>query len=133
MSKSVDVVDATVAIEIMRLVVEAEGLAVPNAAKLDDEKEEEEMMLEAPETQHDSGQGVSNLPTGISRSKFVVFQRRFPDLMFHRDSIPMDELSIAAASWLEDGSFTRTDVENIVSHMQKINKLLVAEGEVHLI
>ena len=134
MSKSVDVVDATVAIEIMRLVVEAEGLAVPNAAKLDDEKEEEEMMLEVSETQqHDSGQGVSNLPTGISRSKFVVFQRRFPDLMFHRDSIPMDELSSAASSWLEDGSFSRTDVENILSHMQKINKLLVADGEVHLI
>jgi hypothetical protein len=134
MSKSVDIVDATVAIEIMRLVVEAEGLAVPNAAKLDDEKEEEEMMLEVSETQqHDSGQGVSNLPTGISRSKFVVFQRRFPDLMFHRDSIPMDELSSAASSWLEDGSFSRTDVENILSHMQKINKLLVADGEVHLI
>jgi hypothetical protein len=37
------------------------------------------------------------------------------------------------ASWLEDGIFTRTEVENIVSHMQKINKVLVAEGEVHLI
>ena len=70
---------------------------------------------------------------GISEDKLKVFELRLPNLMFHRDSIPMDELSSAAASWLEDGSFTRTDVDNIVSHMQKINKLLVAEGEVHLI
>ena len=70
---------------------------------------------------------------GISEDKLKVFELRLSDLMFHRDSIPMDELSSAAASWLEDGSFTRTDVENIVSHMQKINKVLVAEGEVHLI
>jgi hypothetical protein len=134
MSKSVDIVDATVAIEIMRLVVEAEGLAVPNAVELEDGNEENETMLEAPETQQNGpGPGVSNLPTGISRSKFVVFQRRFPDLMFHRGSIPMDELCSSAASWLEDGSFTRSDVENIVSHMQGINKLLVHDGEVHLI
>jgi hypothetical protein len=53
--------------------------------------------------------------------------------MFHRESIPMDELCSSAASWLEDGSFTRSDVENIVSHMQGINKLLVHDGEVHLI
>ena len=70
---------------------------------------------------------------GISEDKLKVFELRLPNLMFHRDSIPMDELSSAAASWLVDGSFTRIDVENIVSHMQKINKVLVAEGEVHLI
>ena len=69
----------------------------------------------------------------VAEDKLKVFELRLPDLMYHRDSIPMDELSSAAASWLEDGSFTRIDVENIVSHMQKINKVLVAEGEVYLI
>ena len=70
---------------------------------------------------------------GIPEDKLKVFEWRLSNLFSNRESIPMNEIYNASASWLEDSSFTRTDVKNIVSHMQQINKLLVAEGEVHLI
>lgn len=46
MSKSVDIVDATVAIDIMRFVVEAEGLGATASTKLDD-RTSENIALEA--------------------------------------------------------------------------------------
>jgi len=40
MSKSIDEIDASIAIEIMRSVVEAEGLASSNSTNIDDKAEE---------------------------------------------------------------------------------------------
>ena len=46
MSKTIDVVDSSVAIEIMRFVVEAEGLAPSSTAKHDDTPAEELALVE---------------------------------------------------------------------------------------
>jgi len=73
MSKSIDVIDASVAIEIMRFVVEAEGLASSSANI--DETSEEFALVHGGEQEHNS----SSFPVGVSRLKYTVFQQRFPE------------------------------------------------------
>lgn len=43
----------------------------------------------------------------------------FRSLMFHRESMSLEEIGQAASSWLsDDDSFEEGDVEIIVNHMQ---------------
>jgi len=51
MSKYVDIIDATVAIDIMRFVVEAEGLGATASTKLDDRTSENVALESAEEIQ----------------------------------------------------------------------------------
>ena len=57
----------------------------------------------------------------------------YRSLMFHRESISMDELAEAARSWLKDGSFSRQDLDTVVQYMENSNKLMVHDNEIHLI
>ena len=54
-------------------------------------------------------------------------------LMLHRESISMEELAEVARSWLKDGSFSRQDLDTVVQHMEKANKLMFHDDEIHLI
>jgi hypothetical protein len=54
-------------------------------------------------------------------------------LMLHRESISMEELAEVARSWLKDGSFSRQDLDTVVQYMEKSNKLMVHDDEIHLI
>lgn len=48
----------------------------------------------------------------------------FCSLMFHRDSMSLEEIGQAASSWLsDDDSFKQGDVEIIVNHMQVSDRL----------
>jgi hypothetical protein len=102
MSKTIDVVDSSVAIEIMRFVVEAEGLA-PSSAANKAETSTEELSLVEGERQgervwaspqslvallhfcatqlfylSDDG-GVCDLLAGISKRKYSMFQKHFKE------------------------------------------------------
>ena len=176
MSKTVEVVDATVAIDIMRFVVESEGLKGENEraaaggkrkaegdldgdSEVDEDEDDDDDRFGGDENaDRDAGrlaigdaggpgaggsgagpsgsrrmEAMANGPEGVSRTKFQVFQRRFPDLMFHRESIRVEEVADAAADWLKDGSFSSEDVDLCLGHMEKNDKVMIHDGEVHLI
>ena len=107
MSKTIDVVDSSVAIEIMRFVVEAEGLA-PSSVAGDVDTPTEELALTDGEQQGECTQlsdlftflvvtkssmpqsfsynqpadrGVisNNLPVGISKKKYTMFQKHLKE------------------------------------------------------
>lgn len=102
MSKTIDVVDSSVAIEIMRFVVEAEGLAPSSVAREDDTPTEElaltdgeqqgeysklsdpvvtesSMIQSFSRTQSADRGVISNLPAGISKKKYTMFQKHFKE------------------------------------------------------
>ena len=44
-----------------------------------------------------------------------------------------EEVADAAADWLKDGSFSSEDVDLCLGHMEKNDKVMIHDGEVHLI
>jgi hypothetical protein len=58
----------------------------------------------------------------------------FCSLMFHRESMSLEEIGQAASSWLtDDDSFTEGDIISIVNHLGAANKLMMHDGVVHMI
>mmetsp|Transcript_7966 Transcript_7966/g.29120 ORF Transcript_7966/g.29120 Transcript_7966/m.29120 type:complete len:741 (-) Transcript_7966:407-2629(-) len=128
LSKSVDVEDAAVAIEIMRFIVESEGLAASNNKNMDKDS--------APCADMNKNQNEIALMVSLNEvdhSKISLFQKRLHDLMFHRDFISLEELNFATTAWVEEHIFTEEDVKRIVEELKATNKLMINEGLVHLI
>jgi len=121
--------DSAVAIDIMRLVVEAEGMAPPTNTTTDDAAEVDELALvdEARDSR------AAALGPGISEAKYMTFGKQFQDAMFHRDEISLEEIVDEAASWsIDEDSFTEEDVQLILNHMEVEGKVMIHGGVVHL-
>mmetsp|Transcript_7337 Transcript_7337/g.20197 ORF Transcript_7337/g.20197 Transcript_7337/m.20197 type:complete len:562 (+) Transcript_7337:679-2364(+) len=141
MSKSVDAVDASVAIDIMRFVVEAEGITTSKA------DETGRADLNKGEATKSGGSCLSGIPV----SKLSTFQKKFQEyvasvqwlsnrvistlfrLMLHRETILLQDLYQEASSWLSDGEFSIGEIRTVLNHMQARDKLMIHNDTVHLI
>mmetsp|Transcript_9814 Transcript_9814/g.40228 ORF Transcript_9814/g.40228 Transcript_9814/m.40228 type:complete len:565 (-) Transcript_9814:248-1942(-) len=147
MSKSIDIVDAAVATDIMRLVVEADGFADQSLALLDDNPLEKickgkdsEFFFASTINQPWSSVGPASIDdtpcppdASVNVSKFPTLQKHFQAVMFNRDSIEMKELYQQCQSLDHQIKFTSQDVEALVRQMQRENKIMLHDGVIHII
>lgn len=122
-SKSVDVVDASVAIDIMRFVVEAEGLTVDKTNGTGPEYHQKDEV---------TALSRGSL-AGISMSKFLTFQKKFQKLMQHREAIQLQDLHEETSAWKADNEFTTEEIGAALNHMQALDKLMMHNDTIHLI
>mmetsp|Transcript_11896 Transcript_11896/g.46075 ORF Transcript_11896/g.46075 Transcript_11896/m.46075 type:complete len:496 (-) Transcript_11896:2343-3830(-) len=122
-SKSVDVVDASVAIDIMRFVVEAEGLIVDKTNRTGPEYHQKDEV---------TALSRGSL-AGISMSKFLTFQKKFQKLMQHREAIQLQDFHEETSAWKADNEFTTEEIGAALNHMQALDKLMIHNDTIHLI
>mmetsp|Transcript_13646 Transcript_13646/g.59570 ORF Transcript_13646/g.59570 Transcript_13646/m.59570 type:complete len:349 (+) Transcript_13646:1451-2497(+) len=128
MSKSIDIVDAAVATDIMRLVVEADGFADQSLALLDDNPLEK--IRKGPASIDDT---PCPPDASVNVSKFPTLQKHFQAVMFNRDSIEIKELYQQCQSLDHHIKFTSQDVEALVRQMQRENKIMLHDDVIHII
>mmetsp|Transcript_13674 Transcript_13674/g.55346 ORF Transcript_13674/g.55346 Transcript_13674/m.55346 type:complete len:213 (-) Transcript_13674:432-1070(-) len=129
MSKSIDIVDAAVATDIMRLVVEADGFADQSLALLDDNPLDKIREV-GPASIDDTPCPPDD---SVNVSKFSTMQKHFQAVMFNRDSIEIKELYQQCQSLDHQGKFTSQDVEALVREMQRENKIMLHDDVIHII
>lgn len=128
LSKTIGIVDASAAVDIMRLVVEADGLASTTSPDLKSRSN----FVKKEADEKCSVEQLSKCPSDISTVKFAAFIKLFPSLFFHRESLTVDEIHLAATAWEGTENLSREELEVILNHMQATNKLLKHAGIVHM-
>lgn len=129
MSKFIDIVDAAVATEIMRLVVEADGFADQRSALsagnlLGKDPDGEQKVNDGSCARNESSMNISD---------FSALQKHFQAVMFNRDSIELKELYRQCDSLDHQGKFTRRDLETFMQQMQSENRIMIHEDVMHVI
>jgi DNA replication licensing factor MCM3 len=105
MSRKIEKLDADVAIKLLKHGIEA---SVPNHAP-----------------------DVNRLSCEKPEEDFMTFRRKLNELRSHQNTIKLDELLTAAATW--STTFSESAVTRMLEGMERSNEVLTVDGIVHVI
>jgi DNA replication licensing factor MCM3 len=108
LSKSIDVADATAAIEVMRFAIEAE-----------------DTNLHARHSKDRLNSNCDNMA-----SSFATFQTKLGNFMLLKDSVTIEEIERESHSWYNE-KFTRDDIQLMLQNLHARNQIMLDNDIVH--
>lgn len=108
LSKSIDVADATAAIEVMRFVIEAE-----------------DTNLHALHSKDRFNSDCDNMA-----STFATFQTKLGNFMLLKDSVTIEEIERESHSWYNE-KFTRDDIQLMLQNLHARNQIMLDNDIIH--
>jgi len=111
LSKIIESVDASAAIEVMRFVIEAENINMNSSGFLHNED-------------------TLNFESEVLISKFGIFQSHFPNFMKLKDEVTIEEIERECQSWFED-KLTRQEILVMLQKMHSRNQIMLDNDVIH--